>query len=148
MGFQSGINQTLGAVAGAAFAVKDSKEKEEAKQEAAAEKQAKATEQGLLAKEQYHEARADVTRMSGEVPATKEALDKANTAYDLAMAKRPGGKGNTKAAIAEGQKKALTEKEAAQRAFDELADRIEAKQAMMSRAEAIMKRTNTWGGMR
>ena len=44
--------------------------------------------------------------------------------------------------------KRLSEKEAAQRAFDELQDRIEAKKAMMSRAEAIMKRTNTWGGVR
>jgi hypothetical protein len=42
----------------------------------------------------------------------------------------------------------MSEKEAAQRAFDELADRIEAKQAMMSRAEKIMKRTGTWGGVR
>ena len=148
MGFQSGINQALGAVAGATLAIKGAQESKEKEQEAAAEKQAKATEQGLLAKEQYHEARADVTKMSGEVPATQEALDKANTAYEAAMAKRPGGKGNTKAAIAEKQGKALSEKEAAQRAFNELADRIEAKQAMMSRAEAIMKRTGTWGGMR
>ena len=44
--------------------------------------------------------------------------------------------------------KRLSEKEAAQRAFDELADRIEAKKAMMNRAEKIMKRTGTWGGMR
>lgn len=44
--------------------------------------------------------------------------------------------------------KRLTEQEAAQRAFDELADRIEAKKAMMGRAEKIMKRTGTWGGMR
>ena len=64
------------------------------------------------------------------------------------MAKRPGGKGNTKAAIAEKQKKALTEKEAAQRAFDELKDRIESKIAMQARAEKIMKRTGTWGGIK
>ena len=44
--------------------------------------------------------------------------------------------------------KRLSEKEAAQRAFDELQDRIEAKKAMMSRAEKIMKRTGTWGGVR
>lgn len=44
--------------------------------------------------------------------------------------------------------KRLSEQEAADRAFKELQDRIEAKKAMMSRAEAIMKRTNTWGGVR
>lgn len=44
--------------------------------------------------------------------------------------------------------KRLTEQQAAQRAFDELQDRISAKQAMMSRAEKIMKRTGIWGGMR
>ena len=54
----------------------------------------------------------------------------------------------TKDDIKTKRKEALTEVKAAQRAFDELADRIEAKKAMMSRAEKIMKRTNTWGGMR
>lgn len=36
----------------------------------------------------------------------------------------------------------MSEIEAAQRAFDELSDRIEAKKAMMSRAELIMNRAN------
>ena len=139
----SAFNQAAGAVAGAAIAIKHASQQQEAKAAAAEEKAARETEQGLLAKEQYHEASADLTKLNGESAEAKDVLNKANSAVEIAMAKKPGGKGNTKAAIAEGQKKALTEQEAAQRAFDELADRIEAKKAMMSRAEAIMKRTNT-----
>ena len=56
--------------------------------------------------------------------------------------------GKNKAMLEGKAAKRLTEQEAAQRAFDELADRIEAKKAMMSRAEKIMKRTSTWGGVR
>ena len=134
---QNSITGALGAVTGAAVAgkyMKDAKAKEE--------------EQGLLAKEQYHEAAADLTKLSGESKAAGKAVEETSAAYDAAMKKRPGGKGNTKAAIAEKQKKALTEKEAAQRAFDELKDRIESKLAMQARAEKIMKRTGTWGGIR
>ena len=129
---QNSITGALGAVAGAAVAgkhIKDTKAKDE--------------EQGLLAQEQYHEAAADLTKLNGESEAAGKAVEETSAAYDAAMAKKPGGKGNTKAAIAEKQKKALTEKEAAQRAFDELQDRIEAKLAMKSRAEKIMKRTGT-----
>lgn len=139
----SAFNQAAGAVAGAAVAIKHVSQQKELKEEAAKEKAAKDVEQGLLAKEQYHEASADLTKLKGESKEAEDVLNKANSAYEIAMAKKPGGKGNTKEAIAEGQKKALTEKEAADRAFKELADRIEAKKAMMSRAEAIMKRTNT-----
>lgn len=156
---QNSIVGALGAVAGAAVAGKhmqDVKAKEEEKvslAKAKEEKQnllekAKDEEQGLLAKKQYHEAAADITRLSGESEAAGKAVEETSAAYDAAMAKRPGGKGNTKAAIAEKQKKALTEKEAAQRAFDELKDRIESKIAMQSRAEKIMKRTGTWGGIK
>ena len=163
---QNSIVGALGAVAGAAVAGKhmqDVKAKEEEKvslAKAKEEEQAKAAkakeeeqklldqEQGLLAKKQYHEAAADLTRLSGESEAAGKAVEETSAAYDAAMAKRPGGKGNTKAAIAEKQKKALTEKEAAQRAFDELKDRIESKIAMQARAEKIMKRTGTWGGIR
>lgn len=134
---QGAINSALGAAAATAIAGKKMTESSGIKEE-----------QGLLAQEQYHEASADLTRLAGESKAAGKAVEETSAAYDAAMAKRPGGKGNTKAAIAEKQKKALTEKEAAERAFNELADRIEAKKAMMSRAEKIMKRTNTWGGVR
>lgn len=145
---QNSITGALGAVAGAAVSGKYMKDAKAKKEKQDLLDKAKDEEQGLLAKEQYHEAAADLTRLSGESKAAGKAVEETSAAYDAAMAKRPGGKGNTKAAIAEKQKKALTEKEAAQRAFDELKDRIEAKLAMQSRAEKIMKRTGTWGGIR
>ena len=139
----SAFNQAAGAVAGAAVAIKHASQQKELKAEAIKEKAEKDIEEGLLAKEQYHKASADLTKLTGESTEVKDVLNKANSAVEVAMAKKPGGKGNTKAAIAEGQKKALTEQDAAQRAFDELADRIEAKKAIIARAEAIMRRTNT-----
>lgn len=105
-------------------------------------------EQGLLAQEQYHEASADLTKLTGESEAAGKELSEKQAISDALANKKPGGKGNTKAALNEKRAAALSEVEAAQRAFDELADRIEAKKAMMSRAEKIMKRTNTWGGVR
>lgn len=57
-------------------------------------------------------------------------------------AKRTGGKGNTKAALNEKKKAKMSEIEAAQRAFDELSDRIEAKKAMKNRAELMMQKAN------
>jgi hypothetical protein len=137
------FNQAAGAVAGAAVAIKHASQQKELKAEAAREREEKDIEQGLLAKEQYHRASADLNKLTGESAEVKDVLNKANSAVEVAMAKKPGGKGNTRAAIAEGQKKALTEQDAAQRAFDELADRIEAKKAIIARAEAIMRRTNT-----
>ena len=130
MGFQNGINQVLGAAGNLATTAAVIKEVNEKK-----------TEQGELAKQQYHEAKADITKMQGE---QKQATDTIN----LAAGKDSNGNEITSEQGKFYQSQALTEKEAAQRAFDELADRIEAKKAMMSRAEKIMKRTNTWGGMR
>ena len=134
---QNSINGALGAVAGAVVAgkhMKDVKAKEE--------------EQGLLAKEQYHEAAADITKLKGESEAAGKVVEETSAAYDAAMAKRPGGKGNTKAALDNKRKEKMTEIEAAQRAFDELSDRIEAKQAMKKRAEIMMSKANKWGGIR
>ena len=42
----------------------------------------------------------------------------------------------------------MSEIEAAQRAFDELSDRIEAKQAMKKRAEIMINKANKWGGIK
>ena len=131
---QSQLLQAGGAVLGAALAAGKLKEGAELDKE-----------KGLLAKEQYHEASADLTKLEGESEEAEKLVQETSTAYDTAMAKRPGGKGNTKAAIAEKQNKALSEKEAAQRAFDELKDKIEAKQAMKARAEVVMKRTKVGG---
>ena len=63
-------------------------------------------------------------------------------------AKRTGGKGNTKAALDEKKKAKMSEIEAAKRAFEELSDRIGAKQAMKKRAEIMMSKANKWGGIR
>lgn len=148
---QGAVNSILGtaarASAGVAY-VKENAAKAAAREKQADEQAALDQEKGLLAKSQYHEAKADVTKLEGESAEADKALKDANTAVAALEGKRPGGKGNTKAAIAERQNKALTEQEAAQRAFDELQDRIEAKEAIMSRTEKIMKRTGTWGGVK
>lgn len=63
-------------------------------------------------------------------------------------AKRTGGKGNTKAALDEKKKAKMSEIDAAKRAFEELSDRIEAKQAMKQRAEIMISKANKWGGIK
>lgn len=103
-------------------------------------------EAGLLAQEQYHEASADLTKLQGESASAGEALKVANESVEATKGWDTTGKNGK---LLQGKiNKRLTEQEAAQRAFDELQDRIAAKQAMMSRAEKIMKRTGTWGGVR
>ena len=42
----------------------------------------------------------------------------------------------------------MSEIDAAKLAFEELSDRIEAKQAMKKRAELMMNKANKWGGIR
>ena len=120
---QNSINKMSASIAGAAVGLKHAQEKE-----------ALAEEQGLLAKEQYHEASADLSKLEGESSDAEKALKTATEEADALM--KSGADKETLA-------KKLTEKEAADRAFRELADRIEAKKAMMSRAEKIMKRTGT-----
>ena len=135
MSIQNSINSALGAIAGAAVAGKKMKEAAEVKEE-----------QGMLAKEQYHEASADLTKLEGQSAEAGELLKSAAEGVEATKGWDTTGK-NGKLLQGKIQKR-LTEKEAAQRAFEELQDRIEAKKAMMSRAEKIMKRTGTWGGMR
>ena len=105
---QSAVSSMLNTAAAAAVAGEHMKEQEAKKVEKASIDE----EQGLLAKEQYHEAKADIAKLQAQGP------------------------------------KKLSDKEAAQLAFDELSNKIEAKLAMQSRAEKIMKRTGTWGGVR
>ena len=130
----SAFNQAAGAVAAAATLVKGSKEHD--------------IEQALLGKEQSHEAAADLTKLSGESDAAGKTLDEKEAAEkDAGKFMRSVGrdKSYSKADKAEAKKmyeKALTEKKAAELAFYELQDRIEARKAMMSRAEAMMKKAN------
>lgn len=103
-------------------------------------------EQHALAEQQYHEAGADLKQLEGEQKTAADTLAKANEAVEAT--KNWNMDGSNKALLEGKVQKRLTEKEAAQRAFDELQDRIEAKLAMQSRAEKVMKRTGTWGGVR
>ena len=108
---QGSMNKALGAVA-AAVAVGNKAIKQEQMN----------TEEGLLAAEHFHEASADITKLTGESEEAGKLVESTSKAYDELMAKKPGGKGNTKKSLEERRGKALTEKEAAQRAFDELQD--------------------------
>ena len=127
-------NQAAGAVAGAAALVKGKKEQD--------------MSQALLGKEQYNEANADIKNLQEQLTNKKNEWGEAEGDLAILNAKKPGGKGNTQAALDDKRKAKMTEIEAAQRAFEELSDRIEAKQAMKSRAELMMKKANKWGGIR
>ena len=128
------FNQAAGAVAGATAIVKGAKEQD--------------MSQALLGKEQYHEADADIKVLQEQLTNKKNEWGEAEGDLAILNAKKPGGKGNTQAALDDKRKAKMTEIEAAQRAFEELSDRIEAKQAMKSRAELMMKKANKWGGIR
>lgn len=130
----SAFNQAAGSVAAAAALVKSSKNQD--------------MEQALLGKEQFHEASANLTKLAGESEEAGKVLDEASAAEKDAgkfMRSVVKDKNYSKADKAEAKKmykKALTEKEAAQRAFYELSDRIEAKKAMKKRAEIMMQKAN------
>ena len=145
---QGAINKALGASGAAAAGAANMVAAEEAAAEHAAKEAAIKEEQGLLAKEQYHEASGDLTKLEGEMEETKNLWGEAQGDLAILEAKKPGGKGNTKAALEKQRAKKMTDIEAAEKAFKELQDKIEAKKAMMSRAEKVMKRTGTWGGMK
>lgn len=137
MGFQSAVNKTLATAAVAAAADAQAKEK-----------QAQAVEQYDLAKAQNATAQANKKELEGQMGDVIKNANEKDKVYNDLMAKKPGGKGNTKEALQEKQKQALNDKTAAERAFDVLMDKIDAESAMIARTEAIMKRTGRWGGMR
>ena len=128
------FNQAAGSVAAAATLVKGAKEQD--------------MSQALLGKEQYYEADADIKELQEQLSGKKNEWGEAESDLAILNAKRTGGKGNTKAALDEKKKAKMSEIEAAKRAFEELSDRIEAKQAMKNRAELMMKKANKWGGIR
>ena len=128
------FNQAAGSVAAAATVIKNAKEQD--------------MSQALLGKEQYHEADADIKVLQEQLTGKKNEWGEAESDLAILNAKKPGGKGNTKAALDEKRKAKMTEIEAAKRAFDELSDRIEAKQAMKKRAEIMMSKANKWGGIK
>ena len=128
------FNQAAGSVAAAATVIKNAKEQD--------------MSQALLGKEQYHEADADIKNLQEQLSGKKNEWGNAESDLAILNAKKPGGKGNTKASLDEKRQAKMTEIEAAQRAFEELSDRIEAKQAMKSRAELMMQKANKWGGIK
>ena len=128
------FNQAAGSVAAAATLIKSSKEQD--------------MSQALLGKEQYYEADADIKDLQEQLSGKKNEWGNAESDLAILNAKKPGGKGNTKAALDEKRKTKMSEIEAAKRAFEELSDRIEAKQAMKNRAELMMKKANKWGGIK
>ena len=128
------FNQAAGAVAGAATLVKSAKEQD--------------MSQALLGKEQFYEADADLKVLQEQLTGKKNEWGNAESDLAILNAKKPGGKGNTKASLDEKRQTKMTEIEAAKRAFEELSDRIEAKKAMKNRAELMMQKANKWGGIK
>ena len=130
----SAFNQAAGSVAAAAAVVKGAKEQD--------------MSQALLGKEQAHEAAASIKDLQEQLTNKKNEWGEAEGDLAILNAKRTGGKGNTKAALDEKKKAKMSEIDAAKRAFEELSDRIEAKQAMKKRAELMMDKANKWGGIK
>ena len=128
------FNQAAGSVAAAATLIKSAKEQD--------------MSQALLGKEQFYEADADIKNLQEQLTGKKNEWGNAESDLAILNAKKPGGKGNTQASIDEKKKTKMTEIEAAKRAFEELSDRIEAKQAMKNRAEIMMSKANKWGGIK
>ena len=128
------FNQAAGSVAAASAVIKGAKEQDMA--------------QALLGKEQSHEADADIKNLTNQLSEAKNKWGEAEGDLAILNAKKTGGKGNTKAALDEKKRNKMTEIDAAKRAFEELSDRIEAKQAMKQRAEIMMNKANKWGGIK
>ena len=128
------FNQAAGTVAAAAALVKGAKEHD--------------MEQALLGKEQALETDADIRYLQEQLTTKKNEWGEAESDLAILNAKKPGGKGNTKASLDEKRKTKMSEIEAAQRAFDELSNRLEAKKLMRKRAELMMRKANRWGGLK
>ena len=141
MGFQSGLNQALGAVAGASLALKAGQEK------ITNTKLDLDFSMAELAQAQAHSAEsgAALEEAKKETAAKQEAFNKS-------LLKNPGGKGNTKASIEEAQKKALDDLDAAKRAENVLNKKHFANEAMVyrfkNRVSVLQDRLNKLGGIR
>ena len=128
------FNQAAGTIAAAAALVKGTKERD--------------MEQALLGKEQVLETDADIRDLQEQLTTKKNEWGEAESDLTILNAKKPGGKGNTKASLDEKRKTKMSEIEAAQRAFDELSSRLEAKRLMRKRAELMIRKANKWGGLK
>ena len=128
------FNQALGSAAAAGLAYQHAKETD--------------MSQALLGKERSKELDADIKNLQSQLSESKNKWDEAEGDLAILNAKRPGGKGNTKAALEEKRKAKMSEMDAAKRAFEELSGRIEAKKAMKERADITMSIANKWGGIK
>lgn len=128
------FNQAAGTIAAAAAVLKGTKERD--------------MEQALLGKEQVLETDADIKDLQEQLNTKKNEWGEAESDLAILNAKKPGGKGNTKASLDEKRKTKMSEIEAAQRAFDELSSRLEAKKLMRKRAELMIRKANRWGGLK
>ena len=128
------FNQAAGSVAAAAALVKGAKEQD--------------MSQALLVKEQSYEAEAAIKELKDQMSGAKKQWGEAESDLAVLNAKRPGGKGNTKASIDEKKMAKMTEIDAARKAFEELSDRMEAKKAMKKRADLMIGKADKWGGIR
>lgn len=128
------FNQAAGTVAAAAAVLKGTKERD--------------MEEALLGKEQVLETDADIKDLQEQLSTKKNEWGEAESDLAILNAKKPGGKGNTKASLDEKRKTKMSEIEAAQRAFDELSSRLEAKKLMRKRAELMIRKANKWGGLK
>lgn len=128
------FNQAAGTVAAAAAVLKGTKERD--------------MEEALLGKEQVLETDADIKELQEQLSTKKNEWGEAESDLAILNAKKPGGKGNTKASLDEKRKTKMSEIEAAQRAFDELSSRLEAKKLMRKRAELMIRKANKWGGLK
>ena len=126
MGIQNSLNSVITNAAGAALAAKKMKESKEAKKEGA-------KEDLDFSVAEYAQAKANTAEIGNQAEEAEKLVGEKQAAYDEAMAKRPGGKGNTKARIAEAQQQALDDLTAAQKAFDVLSKKDTAAKAMEAR---------------
>ena len=90
MGFQSSLNQTLGAVAGAAFAVSDAMAKNEAKKEKDLEAKVNLAKEGVSLKEEASkiESERNAILNSDEYKWLNMAAQKGSTEKDRAIASK------------------------------------------------------------
>lgn len=130
---QSSINKLAGTIGAGIAAVAEAGSKIKKEKEASAEKLESAKEEASFSEAELKAAEAVQAQAALEKEAGQKAVEEAQSKYDTAMAKRPGGKGNTKAKIAETQQEALNDLTAAQKAFDVLDKKDMAARAMTAR---------------
>lgn len=125
-----GLMGTVGAAAAAIGSAASGKKEQEAKNK---EQDIKNKEDLDYSKAELAQAHAQATEAGIKKEEAEKVVGEKQGVYDAAMAKRYGGKGNTKAKIQEAQQQALDDLTAAQRAFSILNTKDIAARAMEAR---------------